>query len=324
MSTNNPMGLKPGYLNWWQSLILAFACTLAGVIGAVAATTGGIKAPDGTVSSWVVDLLKLVPHAMMLFGLMADAVTYDGVYWSSTIVGLSAMPLHATLESILGGLIKLGDNMQKGMFPGGDATAANAAAPAAAVAVGTQTGQGRMFGGASFTGCTILGGTIAGPHRTAESLVVTASIVAYFFIDLWLNRGIINGIGILVLGTVLMGGQAMAISDCFKPGDKSLTAGILYAMVFGVIIGGSWFSFFQAFYPMYLPSTVIPLSNTISATTESGFVYVPGVGLVSATSPAGQQAIAQGKALSPDDMMNALETTGTVGTGAPGQAATCS
>lgn len=334
MSTNNPMGLKPGYLNWWQSLILAFACTLAGVIGAVAATTGGIKAPDGTTSSWVIDLLKLVPHAMMLFGLMADAVTYDGVYWSSTIVGLSAMPLHATLESILGGLIKLGENMQKGMFTqqrsdtsasAADAFASGAMATAAAAKAATELPKGgvRMFGGGNFTGCTILGGTIAGPHRTAESLVVTASIIAYFFIDLWLNRSVINGIGILALGTLLMGGQAMAISDCFKPGDKSLTAGVLYAMLFGVIIGGTWFSFFQAFYPMYLPSTVIPLSNTISSATESGFVYVPGVGLVSSTSPQGQQAIAQGKALSPDEMMNALETTGTVGTGAPGQAATC-
>jgi len=155
---------------------------------------------------------------------------------------------------------------------------------------------------------------------------VTAAIVSYFFLDLWLNRGMINALGILVVGIVLMGGQALSINDCFKNQSKSLTAGALYALLFGVIIGGSWYSFFQAFYPMYLPSTVIPLSNTVTNlnVTDTGFVYVPGVGLVSSSSPQGQQAIAQGKALSPDEMSHALETTGTVGTGAPGQASTCS
>ena len=239
MSSNNPLALKPGYLNWWQSLLLAFACTLAGVIAAVMATTQQFDASGVPVGSWVNDLLKLVPHALMLFGIM--------------------------------------------------------------------------------------GGTIDPTHRTAQSLVVTASIISYFFMDLWLNRGIINALGVLTLGILLMGGQAMVISDCFKPGDKSLTAGVLYAMVFGVIIGGGYYAFFQSFYPMYLPSTVIPLSNTISdlSISDTGFVYVPGVGLVSASSPQGQQAIANKTALSPDEMSTALETTGTVGTGRSGQAATC-
>jgi len=307
------MGLKPGYLNWWQSLILAFACTLAGVIGAVAASTGGTTLPNGEISSWATDLLKLIPHAMMLFGLMADAITYDGVYWTSTIVGLSAMPLHGTLESVLSGLGKVFERIT---------SAGSTAKPAAAAAAG---GGPRMFGG-GFSGCSIMGGDLDPIHKTSESLVVTAAIVSYFFLDLWLNRGMINALGILVVGIVLMGGQAVSINECFTKQSKSLTAGVLYALLFGVIIGGSWFSFFQAFYPMYLPSTVIPLSNTITNlnVTDTGFVYVPGVGLVSSSSPAGQQAIAQGKALSPDEMSQALETTGTVGTGAPGQASTCS
>ena len=307
-TTNNPMGLKPGYLNWWQSLILALSCTLAGVLAAVAATTGGVSAPGGELGSWVTDLLKLIPHALMLFGLMADAITYDGVYWTSTIVGLSAMPVHGVLESMLGTLLETFTKMSDGLT-GKKSTSVQTA--------------GRIQGGGEFTGCSIMGGQLAKEHRTAQSLVVTASIIAYFFLDLWLNRGMINALGVLVLGIILMGGQAMAISDCF--GDKSLTAAVLYGMLFGVVVGGGYYAFFQSFYPMYLPSTVIPLSNTISgATTESGFVYVPGIGLVSSTSPAGQQAIAAGKAMSPDEMSKALETTGTLGTGAPGQASTCS
>ncbi len=317
MSSSNPMGLKPGYLNWWQSLILAFACTLAGVIGAVMASTGGTALPGGEISTWATDLLKLIPHAMMLFGLMADAITYNGVYWTSTIVGLSAMPLHNPLESILAGLFSIIERF----------TTSKQAEPVAPkkTVLEISTGGARMFGG-GFSGCSILGGDIEKDHKTSESLVVTAAIVSYFFLDLWLNRGMINALGILVVGIVLMGGQAVSISDCFTTKDKSLTAGVLYALLFGVIIGGGWYSFFQAFYPMYLPTTVIPLANTITgfSVADTGFVYVPGVGLVSASSPQGQQAIANGTALSPDEMSEALETTGTVGTGLPGQAATCS
>ena len=322
MSSNNPLALKPGYLNWWQSLLLAFACTLAGVIAAVMATTQQFDASGAAVSSWVNDLLKLVPHALMLFGIMADAITYNGVYWTSTIVGLSAMPLHGQLEYIINGLVILFEKMMAGI---------SGPAPSEKTPVNIVVNNGGARGGNGagplppFTGCGIMGGTIDPTHRTAQSLVVTASIISYFFMDLWLNRGIINALGVLTLGILLMGGQAMVISDCFKPGDKSLTAGVLYAMVFGVIIGGAYFAFFQSFYPMYLPSTVIPLSNTISdlSISDTGFVYVPGVGLVSASSPQGQQAIANKTALSPDEMSTALETTGTVGTGRSGQASTC-
>ena len=322
MSSNNPLALKPGYLNWWQSLLLAFACTLAGVIAAVMATTQQIDASGAPVASWVNDLLKLVPHALMLFGIMADAITYNGVYWTSTIVGLSAMPLHGQLEYVINGIV--------GLFEMAKSAASASRDKTSNVNVTVQTGTMSGGNGAGplppFTGCGIMGGTIEKEHRTAQSLVVTASIISYFFMDLWLNRGIINALGVLTLGILLMGGQAMVISDCFKPGDKSLTAGVLYAMVFGVIIGGGYYAFFQSFYPMYLPSTVIPLSNTISdlSISDTGFVYVPGVGLVSASSPQGQQAIANKTALSPDEMSTALETTGTVGTGRSGQAATCS
>jgi len=311
MSSNNPLALKPGYLNWWQSLLLAFACTLAGVIAAVTATMPQLDAKGVAIGSWVTDLLKLVPHALMLYGLMADAITYDGVYWTSTIVGLSAMPLHGQLEYIVNGLVILFEKMMAGL---------SGASPVAA------PGGGMRGGAEPFTGCNVMGGSIDPTHRTSQSLVVTASIISYFFIDLWLNRGVINALGVLTLGILLLGGQSMVISECFKKaGDKSLTAGVLYAIVFGVLIGGTYFSFFQSYYPMYLPSTVIPLSNTISdsSVSDTGFVYVPGVGLVSASSPQGQQAIANKTAMSPSEMAAALQLTGTVGTGAKGAASTC-
>jgi hypothetical protein len=318
----NPLDLKPGYLNWWQSLLLAFSCTLAGLIAAYSAMSGVSIGSTGEAASWGKDLLKLTPHALLLFGLMADAITYNGVYWSSTIVGLSAAGLHGMLESITNSFVALMQNIGKNI------TGAGAPPPAAAP---QQGGGFRMSGGGDYNGCTVTGAEgIAPEYRTAQTMVVTVSVIAYFFFDLWLNRGIINSLGTLVIGILLLIGQAMAITPTCFPADnkdRTITSGVMYALLFGTLIGGGFYSFFQAFYPMYLPSTVIPLQNyasQVASISSTGFVYIPGKGLVSVSSPEGQQAIANGTAMSPDDMSAALDATGTLGTGRAGEEPKCS
>jgi len=324
----NPLDLKPGYLNWWQSLLLAFSCTLVGLIAAYSAMSGvSVGAPD---VSWGRDLLKLTPHALLLFGLMADAITYNGVYWSSTIVGLSAAGLHSPLETMMNSFLALLNNIFKNVMTAAGAGSETAKPPATAQAGGAGY---RMSGGGDYDGCSVTGAERGIPDgfRTAQTLVVTVSVISYFFFDLWINRGIINALGTLVAGILLLVGQSMAISStCFPPEKKdmrTITSGVLYAMLFGTMIGGGFYSFFQAFYPMYLPSTVIPIQNyasQVASISSTGFVYVPGQGLVSVSSPAGQQALANGTAMSPDDMSAALDATGTLGTGAVGEEKKCS
>lgn len=319
----NPLDLKPGYLNWWQSLLLAFSCTLVGLIGAYSAMSG--VSVDGVTSvSWGKDLLKLTPHALLLFGLMADAITYDGVYWSSTIVGLSAAGLHSPLETITNSFVELMNNIFKNIMSASSTSATSGAAPNA--------GGAKMHGGSEYNGCTVTGAEgIPDNFRTAQTLVVTVSVISYFFFDLWFNRGIINALGTLIAGILLLIGQAMSISGtCFTEANKekrTITSGVMYAILFGTLIGGTFYSLFQSFYPMYLPSTVIPLQNyasQVASISSTGFVYVPGQGLVSVNSPAGQQALANGTAMSPDDMSTALQATGTLGTGKEGEEKKCS
>jgi len=338
MSSNpNPLDLKAGYLNWWQSLLLAFSCTLTGLIAAYSAMTGmGSTGDASPKASWVKDLLKLTPHALLLFGLMADAITYDGVYWTSTIVGLSAAGLHSSLEYLMESLLNFWSNFMGLAKSAKNAVARATGAPAAAAepavaAVSAVAAAAPPSTGTEYNGCTVTGETLMTPgHKTAQTLVVTAAVISYLFMDIWFNRGIMNGIGTLVLGTLLFAGQAMSIQPtCFPESDtkRSLTSGVLYGMLYGTIVGGSFYAFFQGLYPMYLPSTVIPIQNWASqaaSISSTGFVYVPGQGLVSVTSPAGQQAIAAGTAMSPDDMSKALQATGTPGSGQVGVAATCS
>ena len=322
----NPLDLKPGYLNWWQSLLLAFSCTLVGLIAAYSAMSG-VGVGNVADVSWGRDLLKLTPHALLLFGLMADAITYTGVYWTSTIVGLSAAGLHSTLETITNSFIMLLGNIFKNIW-----SATGTGSTPAAQTASSPSGGYRMSGGGEYNGCTVTGVEgIPDGFRTAQTLVVTVSVISYFFFDLWFNRGILNGLGTLVVGILLLIGQAMAISStCFPPEKKdnrTITSGVLYAMLFGTMIGSGFYSFFQAFYPMYLPSTVIPIQNyeaQLASISSTGFVYVPGQGLVSVNSPAGQQALANGTAMSPDDMSKALDATGTLGTGKEGEEKKCS
>ena len=317
--SNNPMGIKPGYLNWWQSLLLAFSCTAAGVLAVVMSMSGGLDASGMPAPSWISDMLKLIPHALILYGVLADAITYDGVYWTTSIVGLSAMPIHGFIETLLKAAADKIAEMQA-------AKPAAASNPTIKIELPGQSGQGRLQRGGGFDGCTMTGmpSATASTDKTTETLVVTASVMMYYFFDIWLNRGMTSALGVVVFTTVLLGGQVFTLSDC-KPVKSSTTGAALYALLFGTMIGGAFYMFFQSFYPIYLPSTVIPIQNWASAgsATDSAFVYVPGVGLVSKDSPQGKKAIADGTAMTPDEMSSALNATGTLGTGLPGQASSC-
>jgi hypothetical protein len=253
----------------------------------------------------------------MLFGILADAITYNGVYWTVTVVGLSASPLHGFLEQIMGVLGQIGERISEGLS--GKTTAADAATAAAKAALPKPAAGGvRMNGGGQYNGCTFTGTTPDPSFKTTETLVATAAVVSYLFFDLWLNRGMINALGILVLGMLLLVGQGLAIKECFTANKTSITAGVLYGLLFGTLIGGSYYMFFQAYYPVYLPSTVIPLENTITGVADTGFVYVPGSGWQPTDSPTAAAAIASGTA------SKTGPSTGTSGQNVAGAASTCS
>ena len=315
--SNNPMGIKPGYLNWWQSLLLAFSCTMAGVLAVVMSMSGATDATGQSVPGWIGDMMKLIPHALILYGILADAITYDGVYWTTSIVGLSAIPIHGLMETLLKAAADKWNEMAEAKKKT-SATSVN-------VTVNTPVG-GLRRGGGGFSGCTMTGAPspTAATDKTVETLVVTASVMMYYFFDIWLNRGMTNALGVVVFTTILLGGQTFTLSEC-PPVKSSTTGSALYALLFGTMIGGAFYMFFQSFYPIYLPSTVIPIQTWASAgsATDSAFVYVPGVGLVSKDSPQGKKAIADGTAMTPDEMSSALNATGTLGTGLPGQASSC-
>lgn len=233
-----------GYLNWWQGLILAASSALIGVVVAIFIKQG--TGASGTAPSWAMMLLRFVPHFLMLFGVLADAFTYEGVYWTGTAVGVLSMFLGPLISGALTQLGKIpGYVMQKG---------------------------GRQRGGDdSYPGFTLTG--MDKSEGTPETLVITAAILSYYIFDLMFSVSVLDAVGAIVVGVFLFGGQAMAISDSMgeSPGLSVTLAGLA-----GSIIGGGSYTAMSTWAPQFLPSTVLVGSATSGGGTPRGNGSGPG------------------------------------------------
>jgi hypothetical protein len=160
MSSKLSPPTRKGYLNWWQSLLLAVGSTILGVVASYFAMSGSGASGMTPGPSWVMDLFKFTPHALMLFGLLADTFTYNGVYWTSTAVGVAGVAAHGPLETLTSGVFKLFSKLAgKPYTP--------PAAPLEPVSAG-------------FSGCSMTGGP-PGVYAP-QSLTITVSILIYYII----------------------------------------------------------------------------------------------------------------------------------------------
>jgi hypothetical protein len=245
MSDPLPTAPAPrGYLNWWQGLILAASSALIGVVVAIYIKQGaGI---EGAAPSWAMMILRFVPHFLMLFGVLADAFTYEGVYWTGTAVGILSMFVGPYIGGAFTQLGKIpGYVMQKG---------------------GRQRGGDDSYAGSTLTG-------MAGKEGTPETLVITAAILSYYIFDLMFGISVLDAVGAIVAGIILFGGQAMSISGSMgdSPGLSAALAGLA-----GSIVGGSSYAAVSTWAPQYLPSTVLVGSTTSGGGMPRGGGSGPG------------------------------------------------
>jgi len=223
-----------GLLNWWQGLILAVSSAILGVAGAVAIIKGnGSGASTGP--SWAMMILRFVPHFLLMFGILADAFTYEGVYWTGTMVGILAIFAGPLLDLVGQGISAVGAKLF------GKEKTPPTVAP-----------QG---GGGEYPGCEIMSekAVYAGSPQT---LTVTASILSYYILDLVTNLSLLDAAGAIVAGMALFAGQVAAISDAACVKDRVAMAAFM-AGLYGIIIGGVSFGIIGSFAPSYLPSSVI-------------------------------------------------------------------
>lgn len=256
---------------WYSNLIavlLTFVVTLVGTVYAVknaGAPSAVPGAPSGLLA-FVKDTLVYLPHALLLYGVIADMLTYEGVYSIASLVGLISLVVHMLFKFIWKGTFEVIDKVVEAIkSPSAQAELAKSTRVGRPTVIsGTSAPAGGARAGSFFstyTGCDIQGFDWAHSPYAPQTLVVIASIFSYYGFDLITNRGWANASATVVLGSIFFAIQLFLAGDCTLPGDPqpptSKTYQAILAAAEGLFTGGVSYSVVQAYFPQRLPSSAI-------------------------------------------------------------------
>lgn len=244
---------------WWATLVAVLLTAIVSVLGtyyALRPTPVGIPAVP-SVGSFFKDTITYIPHILLLFGVLADMFTQEGVYSIPSLVGLASIPLNFVFKYFWAGLYDLVAKASDLL-----ATKPEIAIPQKAGVLGVQTNAGRFF--KQYDGCTVQGFSALASNYAPQTLVVTATVFSYYMFDLIANRGGSFSAPTAVIFIILFLAEMFIIDDCDVPQEHP--AGIpppgkylkgLMAFTEGMLFGGSAYSVVQAYYPQRLPSSAL-------------------------------------------------------------------
>lgn len=257
---------KPLYPDtpWWSNLITAVVVAAVSILG-TAYALGGLKGSTGSAgipaaAGIAVDTITYLPHILLLFGVLADMFTYQGVWSIPSLVGLLSVFLNYFMQYFWKGIEELW-NSGKSVASVGSSTPAEVPS--------TNPFRGGKKGGAilppafftKYDGCSVQGFEGWKTPFAPQTLVVTATIFSYYIFDLVRNRGWLNAAAsIAMFGFFYLMQVAVLISmgGCGSPDagySDYATAGM--AFFEGIVFGGSAYGIVQTYYPTRLPSTTI-------------------------------------------------------------------
>lgn len=269
MTPSPPAPLYPD-VPWWAVLVSAVVFTFAGAAATYAMFMGGLPSKDSLPAgpALIVDTLVYMPHVMLLFGVLADMFTYDGVWSIPSLVGFLSIFLNYVfryfwfgLEDLIGSITTIVTGTGKDKEP----TPPAPSAPAS----GTPTSGGKKTKGGAFgttyTGCTVQGFDAFASEYAPQTLVITSTIFSYYCFDLIQNRGWVNAIAALVAYLITFAGHSVVLSSttdqkgCQVAGQeaRSTTMGSVRALVEGILFGGTAYGIVQTYYPTRLPSATV-------------------------------------------------------------------
>jgi len=258
-ATLQPPKPKPLYPDtpWWASLIAVLITAVVSVVG-TAYALGGVKAPAAgqvPVTGIAVDTVTYMPHILLLFGVLADMFTYDGVWSIPSLVGLLSIFLNYFMQYFWKGLQEL-FSAAKGVAKVGSAPAQ--APPAQQVKGGAVT-PGSFF--KSYDGCSVQGFGGWATEFAPQTLVVTATVFCYYIFDLVRNRGWLNSAGAITVFSLVyllqVGVLQMTATDGSCGGPYGHYAQATMALFEGIVFGGSAYGIVQTYYPTRLPSSTV-------------------------------------------------------------------
>lgn len=253
-ATFKPPTPKPLYPDtpWWASLIAVFFTAVVSILG-TAYALGALKGTSGAslppAASLLVDTLTYFPHILLLFGVLADMISYDGVWSIPSLVGILSIFANFLMKYFWIGIQSFVSTSKEVIVNIGNQKATTPAPPQSAGAE-----QGSFF--RNYDGCSVQGFEYFATEFAPQTLVVTATVFCYYIFDLVRNRGWLNSLAaILVFASVFIG-QVAILSAC----GNSPYSGTLQAMMSlfeGIVFGGSAYGIVQTYYPTRLPTSTI-------------------------------------------------------------------
>ena len=259
---------KPADTPWWTNLTAVILTAI--VVGPApyyfatkpASVSSGPSVPSFT--SFFKDTISYLPHILLLFGVLADMFTYQGVYSIPSLVGLLTIPLNWVMQyfwiGVSDGVSKIAEILR-----GAESAAARAATPASVKGrlsfIGPKTGGGLGTFFREYDGCDVQGFSWAHSPYAPQTLVITATVFSYYIFDLIMNRGWMNASAAITTFLFLYTIQALLLKNCNAPGstaeEPAMWLKSLASFAEGLLFGGTSYAVVQSYYPGSLPSSAI-------------------------------------------------------------------
>ena len=258
-----PSGPKPTYpdVPWWSVLVTAMVFSVVSVIATVVILKPPTSAPTiptvlPPIASLAVDTLVYMPHIILLFGVLADMFTYDGVWSIPSLIGVLSIFVNFVFRYFWIGLDELWRTATE---------VANKGMQGAKSVPAAATGGAKVFQSSIYDGCSVQGFETFASEYAPQTLVVTATVFSYYCFDLIQNRGWINSIAAITAFALTYIGQ-VAIISLTNNGAGCVVNGIaeygavsqgVRALMEGLLFGGTSYGIVKTYYPTRLPSSTV-------------------------------------------------------------------
>lgn len=270
------MASDPQSSSYWHFLSV-FGTAVASVLGTLYFVKRGSNTDSSSTNVFVsllTDTVGYLPHIMLLFGVIADAVSQEGVYSIASLIGVFSIVVNWILTFFWRAVGDIMESLQILIAERGQVSSTAGLNPPPRVrprAVGRdgttaisyrsalQRGGGNPgdFSG-NYDGCDVQGFSFFHSKYAPQTLVVTATIFSYYLFDIISNRGWGHAISGFTLFAFLYIAQIFTIGQC---GEEELgpLAKAAVAAIEGIFVGGTSYAVVQAYYPHRLPSSSLPI-----------------------------------------------------------------
>jgi hypothetical protein len=244
---------------WWSNLITAALTAVVCILGTAYALRDPSKASTigelPPAASLAVDTITYIPHILLLFGVLADMFTYQGVWSIPSLVGLLSIFFNYFMQYFWKGLRELFNSAESVAKVG--STAPTAPPVSNPTSVGGAVSLPAFF--KNYDGCSVQGFSGWATEFAPQTLVVTATVFCYYIFDLVRNRGWLNSAASIVMfgAFYIMQVAVLVMSGGCGSGEYGSTSQASMALFEGIVFGGSAYGIVQTYYPTRLPSSVI-------------------------------------------------------------------